>query len=273
MDVFMRIDIGELWQNRLLAGGFEKVYQIGKAYRNEGSSPTHLQEFTNCEFYWAYADYHDGMKMIKELYRKIATEVYGKTKFTIGQHTFDLADEWIEIDYAKHILEKTGVDVFSTSEDILKNKLIELNVKWDGDGRERLTDTLWKYCRKQISGPAFLINHPTFTSALSKHNLDGKTVQRFQPVIAGAEVGNGFSELNDPRIQKANFEVQKKLIEAGDEEAMMPDFSFVEMLEHGMPPAFGYGFGERMFAFFEGVPIREIQMFPLVKPLNENNDK
>ncbi len=266
MEVFMRIDIGELWQKRLLAGGFEKTYQIGKAYRNEGSSPTHLQEFTNCEFYWAYADYHDGMQMIKDLYREIAKEVYGKTNFTIGQHTFDLANEWQEIDYRGHILEKTGVDVFASSEEVLKKKLIELNVKWDGEGRERLTDTLWKYCRKQISGPAFLVNHPAYMSALSKHNLDGMTSQVFQPIIAGAEAGKGFSELNDPRVQRVNFERQKELLEAGDEEAMMPDFSFVEMLEHGMPPAFGYGFGERMFALFEGVPIREVQMFPLVKP-------
>jgi lysyl-tRNA synthetase class 2 len=176
-----------------------------------------------------------------------------------------------EIDYAKHILEKTGVDVFTASEDELKNKLIELNVKWDGDGRERLTDTLWKYCRKQISGPAFLINHPAYISALSKHNKDGKTSQVFQPIIAGAEAGKGFSELNDPRVQRKNFERQKELLEAGDAEAMMPDFSFVEMLEHGMPPAFGYGFGERLFAFFEGLPIREVQMFPLVKNKEDKN--
>ena len=90
----------------------------------------------------------------------------------------------------------------------------------------------------------------------------------FQPIIAGAEAGKGFSELNDARVQRDNFENQKKLLEAGDEEAMMPDFSYVEMLEHGMPPAFGYGFGERLFAFFEGAPIREVQMFPFVKPEN-----
>jgi lysyl-tRNA synthetase class 2 len=236
-----------------------------------------LQEFTNCEFYWSYADYRDGMQLVKDLYREIALKVYNKTEFEITTnnitHKFNLADEWIEIDYQKYILDKTGIDVFVDSEEKIKNKLIELHVKWDGEGRERLTDTLWKYCRKQISGPAFLINHPTFTSALSKHNSDGKTVQRFQPVIAGAEVGNGFSELNDPRIQKSNFEVQKKLIEAGDEEAMMPDFSYVEMLEHGMPPAFGYGFGERLFAFFEGLPIREVQMFPFIKPENLQNNK
>lgn len=269
LDVFMRIDIGELWQKRLLAAGFEKTYQIGKAYRNEGSSPTHLQEFTNCEFYWAYSEYKEGMQMIKDLYRKIAEEVYGKTEFTIGAHTFDLNNEWVEIDYRGEILKRTGIDAFTATEEEMKAKLKELGVVWDGDGKERLTDTLWKYCRKQISGPAFLINHPAFISQLSKHNPDGLTSQVFQPIIAGAEAGKGFSELNDFRVQRANFERQKMLLEQGDEEAMMPDFSFVEMLEHGMPPAFGYGFGERLFAFFEGVPIREIQMFPLVKPKDE----
>lgn len=269
LDVFMRIDIGELWQKRLLAAGFEKTYQIGKAYRNEGSSPNHVQEFTNCEFYSAYEDYKDGMKFIKELYLDIANKVYGRTKFVVGQYEFDLADEWQEIDYVAEIISKTGINVLTASEQEMQLKLDELGVKYDGSGRERLSDTLWKYCRKQIAGPAFLVNHPTFTSALSKHNLGDGTAQRFQPIIAGAEAGNGFSELNDPRIQRENFEVQKKLIEAGDEEAMMPDFSFVEMLEHGMPPAFGYGFGERLFAFFEGVPIRETQMFPLIKPKEE----
>jgi lysyl-tRNA synthetase class 2 len=273
LDVFMRIDIGELWQKRLLAAGFEKTYQIGKAYRNEGSSPTHLQEFTNCEFYWAYSEYKEGMQMIKDLYRKIAREVYGKTDFEITTnnvtHKFDLNDEWEEIDYRGEILKRTRVDIFVANEDEIKSKLQSLGVVWDGDGKERLTDTLWKYCRKQISGPAFLVNHPAFISQLSKHNLDGLTSQVFQPIIAGAEAGKGFSELNNYQVQRANFERQKQLLEAGDEEAMMPDFSFVEMLEHGMPPAFGYGFGERLFAFFEGVPIREIQMFPLIKPKEE----
>ncbi len=268
MNVFMRIDVGELWQKRMLAGGFEKIFQIGKAYRNEGSSPTHIQEFTNCEFYWAYADYKDGMKLVQNLYREIANKVYGKTIFTIGEHTFDLANDWVEIDYRSEIIRVTDIDVTSATEKEMKAKLISLNVKWDGENRERLTDTLWKYCRKQIAGPAFLVNHPTFVLPLAKENADGKTAQAFQPIIAGAEAGKGYSELNDYIIQNANFEQQKKLLEAGDEEAMMPDFSFVEMLEYGMPPAVGYGFGERLFAFFEGLPIREVQTFPLVKPKN-----
>jgi lysyl-tRNA synthetase class 2 len=270
IDVYMRICIGELWQKRLMAAGFPKTFEIGRAYRNEGSSPEHLQEFTNCEFYMAYANYRDGMKLVQELYRKIAYEVFGKTKFEIRGHTFDLADEWREVDYANEILIQTGIDIWSATDQDIVNKLNELKVKYEGENRERLTDTLWKHCRKNISGPAFLINHPLLVAPLAKPNQDGKTSQVFQPILAGSEVGKGYSELNDPSIQRANFEQQQKMLEAGDDEAMMPEWDFVEMLEHGMPPTCGFGFGERLFAFLAGLPIRETQLFPLVKPKLDN---
>jgi lysyl-tRNA synthetase class 2 len=271
MDVYMRICIGELWQKRLMAGGFAKTYEIGRAYRNEGSSPEHLQEFTNCEFYMAYADYKDGMKLVCELYRKIALEVFDTTKFEMKGHTFDLGEEWKEIDYADEIKNQTGIDIWGASDEDIKAKLTELHVKYDGENRERLTDTLWKYCRKNISGPAFLVNHPLLVAPLAKPRDDGKTAQVFQPIFAGSEVGRGYSELNDPRIQRTNFEQQQELLDAGDEEAMMPDYEFVEMLEHGMPPTCGFGFGDRLFAFLSGLPIRETQLFPLVKPKESNS--
>ncbi len=265
IDVYMRICVGELWQKRLMAAGFPKTYEIGRAYRNEGSSPEHLQEFTNCEFYMAYSDYNDGMKIAREMYIKIAQEVFGKTKFEMKGHTFDLASEWSQIDYTSEILKQTGVDIRLVSDQDIKDKLESLKVKYDGENRERLTDTLWKYCRKNISGPAFVVNPPSLMAPLAKQNADG-TAQQFQPILAGSEIGRGYSELNDSRIQRANFEQQQKLLEAGDDEAMMPDYEFVEMLEHGMPPTCGYGFGDRLFAFLAGLPIRETQMFPLVKP-------
>lgn len=267
IDVFLRISIGELWQKRLLAAGFEKTFEIGRAYRNEGSSPNHLQEFTNLEFYQAYATYEDGMILVENLYRKIAQEVYGTTTFTRGEYTFNLADEWVRLDYAEEILKQTGVDLRTATEEEIKAKLRELGVKYEGENLERLTDTLWKYCRKNIAGPAFLINHPKLVSPLAK-SVEGKpeSAQRFQPIICGTEVGNGYSELNDPLEQKARFDLQQVMIDRGDEEAMMPDFEFVEMLEHGMPPACGFGFGERLFAILEGKTIRETQLFPLMKP-------
>jgi lysyl-tRNA synthetase class 2 len=177
-----------------------------------------------------------------------------------------LADEWREIHYVSEVLAQTGIDVTSASEDEMKTKLNELGVQYDGDNRERLTDTLWKYCRKHIAGPAFLVNHPLLVAPLAKANADGLTAQMFQPIIAGSEVGRGYSELNDPDEQRRRFEVQQQLLDAGDDEAMMPDWEFVEMLEHGMPPTCGFGFGERLFAFLAGKSLRETQLFPLVKP-------
>ena len=266
LDVFMRISVGELWQKRLMSAGFPRTFEIGRVYRNEGSSPEHVQEFTNCEFYMAYSDYEDGMNLVQELYRKIAIEVFGKTKFTTRGHTFDVADEWQKISYSEEILKQTGVDINTVTDEEIKNKLNELNVKYDGVNRERLLDTLWKYCRKNISGPAFLINHPVITSPLAKKNDDNSTVQKFQPILAGAEIGNGYSELNDPIDQRKRFEKQQEMLAGGDEEAMMADWDFVDMLEHGMPPTFGFGFGERLFAFFADKPLREVHLFPLVKP-------
>jgi len=271
LDVYLRISVGELWQKRLMAAGFPKTFEIGKVYRNEGSSPDHLQEFTNMEFYWSFADYNDGMELVREMYIKIAKEVFGTTKFTTRGHSFDLADEWKKIDYTEEIKKQTEIDINKSSEKDILKKLKELKVKYEGKNKERLVDTLWKYCRKNISGPVFLINHPILVAPLAKRVMDksGKTentVQMFQPIIAGSEMGRGYSELNDPIDQKNRFEEQQKLIDSGDTEAMMTDNEFVEMLEHGMPPTCGFGFGERFFAFLANKPLRELQMFPLMRP-------
>lgn len=265
MDVYMRICVGELWQKRLMAAGFEKTFEIGRAYRNEGSSPHHLQEFTNLEFYSAYSSYLDGMKLVRDLYIKLAQEVFGTSIFTINGFTFDLSLEWPTIEYGEEIKRVTGIDIATATEEEVRAKLAELGVKYDGDTLERMFDSLWKYCRKQIAGPAFLIGHPVLVSPLSKKVPGRDTTERFQPIFAGTEVGNGFSELNDPRDQRARFELQAELIARGDEEAMMPDMEFVEMLEYGMPPTCGFGFGERLFSILAGLPIRETQLFPLVK--------
>lgn len=270
LDLCLRISIGELWQKRLMAAGFPKTFEIGRAYRNEGTSADHVQEFTNMEFYAAYSDAEEGMEFVKTMYRHIAKEVYGKTKFSSRGFEFDLADEWEKIDYVSKIKELTEVDVASATPEAMKKRLTELGVEYVGETRERLVDTLWKYCRKKIAGPAFLVGHPVLVAPLAKLDpKDPNKVLMFQPLLAGSEAGRGYSELNDPIDQKTRFEVQQKLIESGDEEAMMPDFEFVEMLEYGMPPTCGYGFGERVFALFEDKPIRETQLFPLLRPKRE----
>ncbi len=247
------------------------MFEIARVFRNEGLSPRHNPEFTMLEFYWAYADYRDGMKLVEELYRTVAMEVFNTTKFTTRGHTFDLADEWKEIDYVEEIKRQTSVNVLTATAVEMDAKLKELGVTYEGDNKERLTDTLWKYCRRNISGPAFLVNHPVLVAPLAKRKEGKETVEMFQPIIAGSEVGRGYSELNDPQDQLKRFEVQQKLIESGDEEAMMPDWEFVEMLEYGMPPTCGYGFGERLFAFLIGKPLREVQMFPLMRPVRDHD--
>jgi lysyl-tRNA synthetase, class II len=267
LDVYLRISVGELWQKKLMAAGFEKTYEIGRVYRNEGSSPEHLQEFTNMEFYASYMNFEEGKEVVKNLYETIAMKVFGTTKFTTRGHSFDLGGQWQDLDYVDTIEKMAGVNILESSDKELKDKLIEIGVVFDGDNRERLTDALWKYCRKQISGPAFLINHPKLVAPLSKeHPDDPRKTKTFQVIIAGSENGRAHAELNDPLDQKIRFDEQRKLLEAGDTEAMMPDYEFVEMLEHGMPPTFGFGFGERLFAFLVDKPVRETTLFPLMRP-------
>jgi lysyl-tRNA synthetase class 2 len=267
LDVYLRISVGELWQKRLMAAGIPKTFEIGRVYRNEGSSPEHVQEFTNAEFYASYMSFDEGKVFVQELFRTIARDVFGTTKFETRGHTFDVGGDWEDLDYVTTVEKMTGVNVLESPEEDLKKKLVELNVTFDGTTRERLTDSLWKYCRKQISGPAFLVNHPKLVAPLSKeHPDDSRLTKTFQVIIAGSEMGRAHAELNDPHDQMERFTVQKGLIEQGDEEAMMPDFEYVEMMEYGMPPSFGFGFGERLFSFFVDKPIRETQIFPLMRP-------
>jgi lysyl-tRNA synthetase class 2 len=266
LDVFLRISVGELWQKRLMAAGFPKTFEIGRVYRNEGTSPEHAQEFTNMEFYWAWADYTDGMKLVRDLYIEIAREVFGTTVFNVRGHQFDLAGEWHLVEYSEEIMRQTGVDILEATDEEIAAKLSELAVSYEGQNHERLLDTLWKYCRKNISGPAFLVNHPEIVAPLAKSVPGLNVVQMFQPIIAGSEVGRGYSELNDPIDQRDRFDIQQKLIESGDKEAMMADWEFVEMLEHGMPPTCGFGFGERLFSILADKPLRELQLFPLMRP-------
>jgi lysyl-tRNA synthetase class 2 len=270
LEMYLRISVGELWQKRLLTAGFPKIFEIGRVYRNEGTSPEHLQEFTNLEFYASFMNLAEGKKMVRDLYLKIAEEVFGKTKFETKGFKFDLADEWGEIDYVSEVKKQTGIDVLEDSEAKMEKTLKDLKIEFQGKNKERMIDSLWKYCRKNITGPAYLVNHPKLVAPLSKENKeDNRKTEMFQVLIAGSEIGRAHAELNDPKDQAERFEVQKKLIEKGDEEAMMPDWDFVEMLEYGMPPAFGFGFGERLFSFLIDKPIRETQLFPLMRPKKE----
>ncbi len=270
LDVYLRISVGELWQKRLLAAGFPRVFEIGRVYRNEGSSPEHVQEFTGLEFYAGYMDYRQGIEFTEKMIKEVVQETFGTLVLKTRGHKIDLSKKWEQIAYVDTIKKILKIDVLSATEKEMMKKLDELKVNYEGKNKERLTDSLWKHCRKQIIGPAWLIDAPKLVSPLSKAKPENPLLtERVQLILAGAEMTNGFSELNDPIDQHERFEAQKKLIEAGDKEAMMPDDEFVEMLEYGMPPAFGFAYGERLFAFLADKPIREIQFFPLMRPKKE----
>ena len=267
LDVYLRISVGELWQKRLMAAGFPRTFEIGRVYRNEGTSPDHAQEFTGLEFYASFMDYTEGITFAESLIKYVVKETFGKLDFETRGHKFSLEGEWPKISYVQIVKEKTGIDVLTASVEDMEDKLKELGVTYEGKNKERLTDTLWKYCRKQISGPVWLVDVPKLVSPLSKSKVDNSEVtERAQLILAGSEMTNSFSELNDPIDQRERFEVQKKLIEGGDKEAMMADWEFVEMLEHGMPPTFGFAYGDRLFSFLADKPLRELQTFPLMRP-------
>src|SRR3989344_1227488 len=267
-DVYLRIS-DELWLKRLVVAGYPKVFEIGRIFRNEGMDAEHLQDYTQVEFYWAYADYNDGMKLVEEMYKKIAKDVFGTLKFKIREFTVDFSKKWEIYDYVAIIKKMTGIDVLKADLNQMEKKLKELKVDYDKKGlnRNRAMDNLWKYCRKKISGHGFLINVPVELEPLAKKSeKNPRVVERFQIILAGSEIGKGFSELNDPLDQMNRFEYQKKLREQGDEEAQRMDKDYVEALKHGMPPAFGFGVSERLFSFLENKPIRETVIFPLMKP-------
>jgi lysyl-tRNA synthetase class 2 len=269
MDVFLRIS-PELWLKRLMVAGFSKVYEIGRVFRNEGMDAEHLQDYTQMECYQAYSDYEQGMKFVTEMYRYVAEKTFNTLKFKIKDFEVDLGAEWETYDFVATIKKMTGVDVLTADLKLIEKKLRELKVEYDSKNGFNLTrgvDNLWKYCRKQIAGPGFLINVPVMMEPLAKRmESNPNLVERFQIILAGSEMGKGFSELNDPLDQMGRFMEQAKLREAGDEEAQMTDGDFVEALEHGMPPTFGFGLSERLFSFLCDKPARECQIFPLLKP-------
>lgn len=269
IDLYLRISIGELWQKRLMVAGFEKTFEIGRTFRNEGMDAEHLQDYTAMEFYWGYADYKQGMKFVEELYKYVIKKTFGTLKFKIKNFDIDFGRKWEIYDYRTIINKYAQIDVFDTSLPEMEKQLQKLGITYDKNGfnKTRAIDNLFKYCRKNLAGPGFLINLPIDVSPLAKRNeRNDKIAQKFQVILAGSEMGNGYSELNNPVDQTARFTEQQKLREKGDEEAQMFDHEFVEAMEYGMPPACGFGVSERLFSFLMNKPARECQVFPLMKP-------
>jgi len=265
-DFYLRIS-HELPLKRLIGAGFEKVYDIGPRFRNENYSDEHLPEHVAMEWYWAYADWQDGMKLMEDMFRTILKKTFNTLHFKVNGMEVDMTKKWEQWDYAETIKKHYGLNIFNCTikevQEQLKKHKLEVEKT---ENIPRGIDKLWKKVRADVVGPIWLVNTPAFISPLSKSNEeDPNLTQRAQAVIAGSELCNLFSELNDPVDQLARFVEQEKMREAGDDEAMMLDIDYVEMLEYGMPPTCGLGFSERVFWIFEGVTAREGVPFPQLK--------
>jgi lysyl-tRNA synthetase, class II len=269
-DFYLRIS-HELPLKRLLAGGYEKVFDIGPRFRNENYTDEHLPEHVAMEWYWAYADWEQGMKLTEELVRSVADKTWGRRQFKLmnGQE-IDLGkdgQEWPRLSFVNVIKEHYGLDVFDCTlkqvQEQLKKHGIELE---KSDNRARGLDKLWKKVRVTLPGPAFLVDIPTFLQPLAKVQAkDPRLTEQFNLILGGTEASKAYSELNDPIDQLNRFKEQQAMREAGDDEAQMLDIDFVEMLEYGMPPACGFGYSERLFWMLEGVTAREGVVFPQLR--------
>jgi len=265
-DFYLRIS-HELPLKRLLGAGFEKVYDIGPRVRNENYTDEHLPEHVAMEWYWAYADWQDGIQFQEDLFKYVLEQTFGRLQFKLGNFEVDLSKPWERWDYAETIQKRYGIDPYNCTLEEVTKTLKDNNLEVEkAENKSRGIDKLWKNIRKDVAGPVWLINTPLFISPLAKTNPDRpETTQRAQVVIAGSELCNLFSELNDPLEQLGRFVEQQNMRDAGDDEAMMLDIDFVEMLEYGMPPACGLGFSERVFWIFEGVTAREGVPFPQLR--------
>lgn len=269
-DFYLRISL-ELPLKKILVGGFESVFEIGRIFRNEGISREHLQDYTQMECYKAYWDYEDMMKMVKEMYQEIIKNVFGKLETERNGEILNWDGEWEKVDYFESFKKETGIDLGNTTIDELIKKAGDLNIQIDDNlGKGRLIDLIYKKAvRPNLIQPCFLIDPPIEIEPLAKkHETKEGRVERFQVLAAGTELGKGFSELNDPQDQRERFEEQMRLREEGDKEAQMMNEDFLEALEHGMPPAAGFGMSERLFSVLMDRSVRETVIFPLMK--NEN---
>jgi lysyl-tRNA synthetase class 2 len=272
-DFYLRISL-ELPLKRLLVGGFEKVFEIGRIFRNEGIDKEHLQDYTQLEFYWAYADYNDMMKLVQEMYQATIQKVMGGLETKFGETIINWGGNWPKVKYFDLLSREWGIDARNAGIEDLYNLAEKFSLKLEkGLSRGRLMDQIYKKTiRPKLIQPQFLILPPVDIEPLAKrYEEDPNLVERFQVIAAGSELGKGFSELNDPQDQLARFQEQMKLREKGDKEAQRLDEDFVEALEYGMPPTAGFGLSERLFAVLMDKSVRETVIFPPMHLKNIEN--
>jgi lysyl-tRNA synthetase class 2 len=271
IDMSLRISL-ELPLKRLLVGGFEKVFEIGRIFRNEGIDAEHLQDYTQIEYYWAYQDYVGGMKFIEKLYKYVIKETFGKLKIKRGDTVIDWGKKWATVDYFTIFKKETGIDLNTATDEQIRTYAKAQGLDVDRHpGRGRVVDLVFKKIRHKLVQPCFLINPPVDIEPLAKRLEPGSNrVARFQVVACGTELGKGFTELNDPADQRGRFDEQMKMREAGDKEAQRMDEDYIEAMEYGMPPNHGFGISERLFSVLMDKPIRETVFFPILRPKSKD---
>lgn len=273
IDMYMRIAT-ELHLKRLIVGGFEKVFEIGRQFRNEGMDATHNPEFTTIEFYQAYADYNTMMDLTEQMFHAIAANVLHAENITYQGQQINIAGTWPRLTMAQAVLQYTGVDFMnSTVEEVYRQVAerglhLEPNYTW-GKAMAELFD---EYVEEQLVQPVFILDYPVEISPLAKRKPNDKRLtERFEFFIVGHEFGNAFSELNDPIDQRERFMAQMRARAGGDDEAQMLDEDFLNALEYGMPPTGGEGIGiDRLVMLFtDNANIRDVLLFPTMKPIKK----
>ena len=281
-DVYLRIS-PELTLKKLIVGGFTNIYEIARDFRNEGISVNHLQDFTMIEGYSAYFNYEDNMKLMKDMLVYILGKLFDSLEIQIGDNLIDFGSEWDVVTFRELLIKDCGIDIdkFKTAKELL-DEIKKQNIVIEEDnleslGRGNLIDALYKkVSRPKIINPTFLTKHPIDLSPLARANDDDKTLtDRFQLVINGQEIINGYSELVDSKEQESRLLEQASLKENGDEEAMSIDNEYIKAMEFGMPPISGWGLGiDRFLQFITGsYNIRDVVLYPLLKPLNNKDDE
>ena len=275
IDMYLRIAT-ELNLKRLIVGGYDKVYEMGRIFRNEGMDQKHNPEFTSIELYAAYQDYHDMMDITEELFSKVAQRVLGTTKITYQGQEIDLKPGWKRISMIDAIKEVTGIDFneIQTDEEavaLAKERKIEIPDKTKETRGDVISLFFEEYVEETLIQPTFVYDYPIEISPLAKRcPKDKRMTERFEAFIGGREYGNAFSELNDPIDQYERFKKQVEARDAGDEEAGMMDEDYIQALEIGLPPTGGLGIGiDRMIMLLtDAATIRDVLLFPTMKPLN-----
>jgi lysyl-tRNA synthetase class 2 len=270
IDLYLRI-ADELYLKRLVVGGFDGVYEISKDFRNEGMDRSHNPEFTMLELYVAYKDYNWMMNLVEELLVHICKNVFGSFEFTFEEKKINFTQPWKRMSYVDAIKDKTGIDVIAASESDLRALAKNIGIKIEGlFGKAKLIDEIFsQVVEPEIVQPTFVVDYPLILSPLAKkHRRKEGLVERFEGYVAGKEICNAFSELNDPIDQRKRFEDQVKMREAGDDEAQQVDEDFLRSMEYGMPPMAGLGIGiDRLVMLLTNQSsIRDVIFFPQMKP-------